>query len=85
MYEWLRFVVPATIFNSCPTVDVVTCFEAYQTTVAKVKGSGSNGHPSHVELREVMYALCEDRGWWDWRKAKFGQTAFPKLPLSWRS
>jgi len=84
MYEWLRAVVPATIFNSCPTVEVVTCFDDYQRTATRVKGSGINGHPSHVELREVMYGVCEERGWWDWRKAKVGQTAFPKLPLSWK-
>jgi hypothetical protein len=84
IYEWLRAVVPATIFNNCPTVDVVARFDAFRSVAAKVKGSGQNGSVSHIESREVMYAVCEEHGWWDWRKAKFGQTAFPKLPLSWR-
>jgi hypothetical protein len=84
MYEWLRAVVPPTIFNSCPTVEVVARFDEFRDITARVKGSGQNEHPSHVELREVMYGVCEEHGWWDWRKAKFGQTAFPKLPLSWQ-
>lgn len=83
-YEWLRAVVPATIFNSCSTVDVVGKFDEYQQRASKVKGSGNNGRASHLELREVMYLVCEQAGWWDWRLAKFGQSAFPRLPLSWR-
>jgi hypothetical protein len=84
MYEWLRAVVPATIFNSCPTVDVVAKFSEFEQRALGVKGSGNNGHPSHVELREIMYLVCEEARWWDWRLAKFGQSAFPRLPLSWR-
>lgn len=83
-YEWLRAVIPATIFNSCPTVDVVAKFGEYQSRALRVKGSSSNGGASHIEMREVMYLVCEEARWWDWRMARFGQTAFPKLPLSWR-
>jgi hypothetical protein len=83
VYEWLRAVVPSTIFNSCPTVDVVARFGEYRERARRVKGSSSNGAASHIELREVMYQVCEDAQWWDWRLAKFGKTAFPKLPLSW--
>lgn len=85
MYEWLRAVVPSTIFNSCPTVDVLGRFDSYRTRIALLNGSGDNGSPTHVELRELMYLTCEEIGWWDWRKAKFGQTTFPRLPLAWRS
>jgi hypothetical protein len=84
MYEWLRAVVPGTIFNSCPTAEVVAKFNLYREKAASVNGTGTNGQASHVELREVMYIVCEEVSWWDWRKAKFGKTAFPKLPLAWR-
>jgi hypothetical protein len=57
-------------------------FSEYEQRVLKVRGCGDNGHPGHIELKEIMYLVCEEAQWWDWRLAKFGQSAFPKLPLS---
>lgn len=31
---------------------------------------------------ELMYRVCADCGWWDWRGNKAGLIEFPILPLS---
>jgi hypothetical protein len=80
-YEWLRGVVPSALFNSQPTVDVLDKFTEFKTRKRLVKG-GNGGRPSHEETREVMYAVCAECGWWDWRENRMGKDEFPIIPLA---
>ena len=80
-YEWLRAVVPSALFNSQPTVGVVDKFSEFRLTAARVRGSANGGHASHDEKREVMYQLCSEVGWWDWRDNRAGRGEFPVVPI----
>ena len=84
MYDWLRGVVPQQIFNDQPTVSVGDKFREYRARLVEVNGSGPSGVPTHLESREVMYIVCADAQWWDWRATKAGRAEFPQIPLSWR-
>jgi hypothetical protein len=81
MYQWLRDVVPPTLFNSQATVDVLDRFEEFKTMKNRVKGTGKEGRPSHAETREVMYRICAKKKWWDWRQNRGGKDEFPVIPL----
>jgi hypothetical protein len=83
-YEWLRYVVPSLVFNSQATPAIVTKFNEYRETVARVNGSAENGYPSHDESCEVMYQICSEAGWWDWRQTRAGQEEFPVTPIAWK-
>jgi hypothetical protein len=85
MYEWLRGVVPPQIFNEQPTVLVVERFKHYRERTVKLNGSGPGGLASHSESREIMYCVCAEASWWDWRGTKAGRAEFPPMPLSWRA
>jgi hypothetical protein len=82
MYEWLRGVVPAALFNSQPTVEVLEKYLVFKNTVVRVRGSGDGGVTSHDETREVMYRVCSEVGWWDWRGNRMGKEEFPLVPLA---
>ena len=82
MYDWLRGVVPPTLFNSQPSVEVLDKFALFKTRKGKVKGAGKAGRLSHDETREVMYQLCAELGWWDWRENRMGKDEFPPVPLA---
>lgn len=84
MYDWLRGVAPHTLFNVVPTVNVATKYEEFKRQSALVEGSGEDGRPSHDESRELMYAICADCGWWDWRANRMGKDEFPAVPLAWK-
>ena len=84
VYEWLRDVVPVSVFNSRATVDVVAKFREYEAALERVNGASVDGTPSHNERRELMFPICGEAEWWDWRKTKPGQAEFPVLPLSWK-
>ena len=84
VYEWLRDVVPSTIFNSQPPKTVVDRYFVYKDRLVKINGSGKNGYPSHEERRELMYQVCEEVNWWDWRAATFGREEFPSVPILWK-
>jgi len=84
MYDWLRGVVPNQIFNDLPTALVVERFMEFRARLAQVKGAGPNGAPSHIESREVMYCICAEVEWWDWRATKAGRAEFPQTPLAWK-
>ncbi len=84
MYEWLRGVVPHPLFNLQPTVDIVQKYDEFKKRLSTVNGSGSDGCPSHAETREIMYQVCMDAGWWDWRETRRGKDEFPVVPLSLR-
>jgi len=82
MYEWLRSVVPALSFNSQPASDILERFGRFQAMKSKIKGGGKAGRPSHEETRELMYQLCAEWGWWDWRGTRMGKDEFPPVPLA---
>jgi hypothetical protein len=63
MYEWLRSVVPSSLFNSQPTAVVLDRFSEYKQRLSRLKGGGENGVPSHEEAREVMYQFCAELAW----------------------
>jgi hypothetical protein len=82
MYEWLRGVVPQPLFNKQPTVDVLTKYDEFKHRLNTIKVSSVDGRPSHDERREIMYQVCADAGWWDWRETRMGKDEFPIVPLS---
>jgi|ERR1041384_967537 hypothetical protein len=81
IYEWLRDVVPPTIFNLQPTQTIVEQYHTYKTRLATVNGGGLNGVPTHEERRELMCQVCEELDWWDWRLTKAGRLEFPSVPI----
>jgi hypothetical protein len=83
-YDWLRGVVPSSLFNSRPTIDIVDKFSEFKTKIEGVRGSGKDGRPSHEETRELMYQICGAAGWWDFRSSKLGQEQFPLLPIAYK-
>jgi len=84
LYEWLRGVVPTAMFNKQPTFDVVQKYQEFHDRLVTVNGSAGDGRPSHEEAREIMYQVCSDAGWWDWRGTRMGKEEFPIVPLSLR-
>jgi hypothetical protein len=84
VYEWLRDVVGDRVFSRQSTVAVKVAYEEFKGDLNRLEGSGEAGRPSHDEALELMFTLCERRGWWDWRATKAGQIEFPRIPLSWR-
>jgi hypothetical protein len=82
MYEWLRRVVPTALFNSRPAVEVVDKFGEFEARRQRVRGSGDGGRASHDETREVMFTLCSELGWWDWRGNRLGKEEFPSVPIA---
>jgi hypothetical protein len=84
MYEWLRGVVAPQIFNDQPAVVVLDRFAVYRDRIGRIQGSGVGGCASHAESREIMYCVCAEESWWDWRATKAGKAEFPPVPLSWK-
>jgi hypothetical protein len=82
MYEWLRNVVPSELFNVQPTIEVLDKFMTFKTRKEGIKGAGIGGRPSHEETREIMYQVCAEVGWWDWRQNRMGKDEFPSVPLA---
>lgn len=83
VYEWLRDVAKP-LANELPTVDVKEKYKSFKIEIERVKGNGKNGRPSHDEAQELMYKICSECKWWDWRDNKLGKIEFPLLPLSWK-
>jgi len=81
MYEWLRGVVPREVFNPQPTVDVVSKYKDFRKRLKTIKGTAGNGKPSYEERREVMFQVCAECDWWDWRETRAGREQFPSVPL----
>ncbi len=82
MYDWLRDVVPSTLFNAIPTIAVRDRFIEFKSRKASVQGAKADNGPSHAEARELMYRMCAEVGWWDWRESRMGKDEFPELPLA---
>jgi hypothetical protein len=83
VYEWLRNVVPPAIFNLQPSIEVTRRQNEFKARLSRLRGNGKDGLPSHAEVQELIYQICEEAGWWDWRAHKAGRMEFPPLPLSW--
>jgi hypothetical protein len=81
-YEWLRGVVPSALFNSQATVEIIDKFAVFKDRISKVRGSADGGLPSHEETRELMYRICSEAGWWDWRGSRMGKDEFPLVPIA---
>lgn len=78
VYEWLRDVMPSTIFNLQPTKSVVDRYHIYKDRLANINGGGNDGTPSHEERRELMYQICQEAKWWDWRAASKARRIIPE-------
>jgi hypothetical protein len=83
LYEWLRDVLNA-VFVPRPTAEVIDKYQLLLRKMDNLKGSGRNGRPSHHEAQEVMFQLCSECEWWDWRMNRSGKLALPIIPLSWK-
>jgi hypothetical protein len=84
-YEWLRDAGPDGIVSVQPTVDVVEAFLEFGGRRDEIDGAGPSRMPSHAEVREVMYQVCAEHGWWDLRGTKMGKARFPEVPLRLRT
>lgn len=84
VYEWLRDSVQNPLTTSIPTASVKDRYKQLQTEMQRIAGSGRDGAPSHNEAQELMYRICSDCGWWDWRENRAGQLEFREVPLSQR-
>lgn len=85
VYEWLRDGVRSPYTQRVPTVAVVERFRHFIAQMGRIEGSGREGQLSHDEAQELMFSLCSESGWWDWRAIRYGQAEFPIVPLSWRA
>lgn len=84
MYDWLRKVVPDSVFNSVPTIEVTEKYDEFKSKLSELKGSGENGQPTYNESLELMYQVCESYGGWDWRATRNGKLEFQPIPLAWQ-
>ena len=84
VHEWLRDVVPLAYLSNQPSAEVVVAFEVFLSVYDKAVLAGGQQHLGHAETREIMYRVCADRGWWDWRETRAGRDEFPEVPLQWR-
>ena len=84
VYEWLRTIVPTDDFNTQPTPRILEGFQEFKVRLSKVNGSGIDGQPSHDEAQEVMYQICSESGWWDWREIRIFKSEFPEIPIDWK-
>ncbi len=82
VYDWLRNVA-GPLENDIPTNTVQEKYKLFKENLKQVIGSGTDNLPTHDEAQELMYRMCADWGWWEWR---IGATKkyFPMLPLSFK-
>lgn len=81
VYEWLRKVVLQHYFNSQPMDLVVRKYSEFKESLGMINGSGRGATPTHDEAQELMYRICANCGWWEFRSRREGQFEFPRLPL----
>lgn len=84
VYEWLTRVVPRQTLSLQPRRTVIDAFAEFKMVRANVAGPGKED-ATHDETREVMYRVCAERGWWDWRGTRAGREVFPLMPIQWSS
>lgn len=85
VYEWLRDTINNPIVTSLPTKDVKDKYIYLKRQMERLDGNGVEGRPNHAEAQELIYSVCVESGWWDWRGTKAGQIEFRSVPLSWKS
>ena len=83
VYKWIESVVPEGRRTSVPMPDVVEKYHDFCKTLKQIKGSGDNGQASYDETRELMYKICEECKWWDFRETRQGKSEFPTTPIAW--
>jgi hypothetical protein len=83
VYQWLTKVASGTA-NIVPSIDVKNKYVEFNQRLVQVEGSGPDGLASHDEYQELIYSMCSQINWWDWRDYKRGKREFPELPLSWK-
>lgn len=84
VYEWLADVVPKVFVSAQPSADVVDAFNEFTFARDKAVVTSSQKYLGHSQTREIMYRVCANRGWWDWRGTRAGRDEFPEVPLQWR-
>jgi hypothetical protein len=85
MYGWLMDVVPKEqVKKRVPAQEVLEKFKVFKKKLRRLYGDGPNGKPSHAQAEEVIYQMCSQIGWWDFRKTRAGKQEFPEMPLKFR-
>lgn len=89
-YDWLRDVAGTDpsikyTFNLQPTTEIQAKYCEFKEQSKGIWGSGKGGEPSHREIRELMYQVCAECRWWEWRDNKVFSALFPSIPLSRKS
>lgn len=82
VYNWLRDVKAA--LNVEATSEILEKYQVFKRRLARMKGSGLNGRPTHDEAQELIFTMCAKWKWWEWRANKALLAEFPPLPLSWK-
>jgi hypothetical protein len=81
-FDWLRSIAPVGFRSQLPTVEVIEKYAEFRSRCEIYRGSGPDGRLTHLEGREIMYRMCSELEWWDWRSSKAGREAFPEIPLA---
>ena len=84
MCEWLRRVVQTGAFVDHATSEIMDRYLEFKQRLSRLRASDCLGLPTHDETQEIMYQVCAECGWWDWRGTKDGVSQFPPVPLAWR-
>lgn len=84
VYKWLLD-VGKPLVNELSAVDVKEKYRYFKRELEKIEGSEKDDLPSHDESQELMYNICSECRWWEWREHKLGMLEFPPLPLSWKT
>jgi hypothetical protein len=82
VYDWLCRIKAA--FNVRSTIEIKDKFAIFKKRLARVEGGRENGSATHDEAQEVMFAMCSECGWWEWRASKPLLSEFPLLPILWK-
>jgi hypothetical protein len=85
VYEWIRDVACNPITTGRPTNEIKQRYDDFKLRTKSVVGSGKDERLTHNESQELMFQVCSEHKLWDWRDNKAGQTAFPQVPLSFRT
>ncbi|HKO99963.1 MAG TPA: hypothetical protein VJU86_23515 [Pyrinomonadaceae bacterium] len=82
VYEWLRDSVQNPMTTPVASALVRESYRRVRAEMDTIDGSGRNGAPNHNEVQELMYVICSNCGWWDWRENRAGQLEFRQVPLT---
>jgi hypothetical protein len=84
MFEWLRAVAREYSNVNIPIGHVKDKYGYFKKEMERIKGNGREGNPNHDEAQELMYMICSECKWWEWRENRLGKREFPPLPLDWK-